>query len=260
MSWVEKNDPWMAEGIYTSKDPNAWIDRVLLEYRKISFRLFNETSNEPEIHDALMQTMGAFEAAIAQYQGAISVGSEHPMASMTLLRESLHAILAIATDWINYPADDIPPSNNEVLDEVSKALSASFSFGDKEVPLSANFMSNVVNYNLASWPPRISGEGTYSFSAFIESVEDHPPTSILSSVTRIPLSIKALEKWRSAWGGYWMIVPDEWEVSDTKQSFGHWVHFQLKSEWEKMCETVDEGCPDWVEAILPWSSSLLEEE
>ena len=48
MSWVKKNNPWGSKSVYKTRDMNAWIDRVMLEYRKISHRIHKDAELSKE--------------------------------------------------------------------------------------------------------------------------------------------------------------------------------------------------------------------
>ena len=89
MSWVKKNNPWGTESVYKTRDMNVWIDRVMLEYRKISHRIFSEGELSQEEREAILNTMGAFESSIAHYQAAVELTTEQPLAVFTLVRQSL---------------------------------------------------------------------------------------------------------------------------------------------------------------------------
>jgi len=260
VSWVKKNNPWGTESVYKTRDMNVWIDRVMLEYRKISHRIFSEGELSQEEREAILNTMGAFESSIAHYQAAVELTTEQPLAVFTLVRQSLEDIVNIAINWHDYPIDGIPPNKQEIIEELLQDVEFNFMGIDVEVPMNQNFVMRVFNFNLPSWPPSMAGEARYSFSAALEDIEEHPPVDFLGMVTRLPIAIRAIRNWKAAWEPFWQIIPGEFELSNSKDHIGHWVHIDLSNEWDEMVAETGEDVPTWVENILPWSSLIDEEE
>jgi hypothetical protein len=260
MSWVKKNNPWGSKSVYKTRDMNAWIDRVMLEYRKISHRIHKDAELSKEERHALLNTMGAFESSIAHYQAAVSLTNEQPLGVFTLVRQSLEDIINIAIDWHEYPIDGLPPNKHEMVEELLSDVQFKNSGEDGELPLNKHFVMRVFNYNLPSWPPSMAGESVYSFSAALEDIEEHPPVDFLGMVTRLPLAIKALANWKASWQSYWQVLPGQFELSSSKDHIGHWVYIELANEWDEMVGKLGEDVPSWVEAILPWSSHISSEE
>jgi hypothetical protein len=260
MSWVKKNNPWGSESVYKTRDMNVWIDRVMLEYRKISHRIFAEGELSQEEHEALLNTMGAFESSIAHYQAAVGLTSKQPLAVFTLIRQSLEDIVNIAINWHDYPIDGIPPNKQDILEVLLQDVEFNFMGMDVEMHMNQNFVMRVFNYNLPSWPPSMAGEARYSFSAALEDIDEHPPVDFLGMVTRLPIAIRAIRNWKAAWESYWQVLPGEFELSNSRDHIGHWVHIDLSNEWDEMVAEIDDDVPTWVENILPWSSLIDEEE